>query len=999
MHPPIARFITPMNQTLQVESGPRRLLTTLQAFMLCVWMLMAPPGRAVTTTTTYTLPAALTSSPFNCTLTNGTYVCGSINLDKDAELKLTSDVDIWVKNGSFTSQKNLTTNNGGHTLSLSVDSYVTMQKDTDIDMNITASGSVSFAKNARIDGNITSSSNITFAKDSTVNGNVIASGNLTGAKNVIINGSCIVAGTKSSITCTGGSAALHHVRVTTTGTTTACGTTPVTITACNSADSNGTCTPYTGGISGTLNADALDDSDLVSVGFSISSGNSSVTVSLPTISTAQTASLSFSNLSKTASTQGTCWNGSTNTCDLVVAECGIHHLRLNHGGAGVTCVPASVTINACSTADSSGSCTASTAGISGNVVASTSGGTQITSVPFTIAAGSSSTTVSVPVTTVLTATLGTSGLSSTTTNATTCWTGSTTSCDYTFADSGFVFDIPNHLAGTTQSIPFAAVKKADNSNACQPTLPDGDYDVDFSCNYSDPSSGTKNITVSNSDTTLSQSFACNTGTITKLKLRFASGVTAIKATYPDAGQVKLAASYTGANTGTITGNDFFIAAPTRFAISTTTSPLKADAAFTATVTAVNSSGAATPNFGKESNGHRATLTFSKCGGAKTGIFGGNLNISGLVNVPDFTSNDTNGVADGASTVTGLKYSEVGTLDATATMTSSGYATPSTYMSTGYSVTGTTNTQSGSGCSGSFGTFVPDHLMTTLDPVSTKFAYSGVPFKVVITGKNASNVTTENYTQDFAKTITLSTVDASGNTVASTVGTWSPMSLANTAFGTSAGGTASTSLTFTFPPVTGGVNATKLPPQTIYLRAVDATNGVSSASGSNPSTYEAKVEMRYGRLRLFNTYGSSLSTVKMPVQAEYWNGTVWVVNADDSTTSIPAGSIGFPSGGTVSASYTGSAVKMSLGKGTITIASSSNAKGYAYVTTHLGAALGAANACPTNATRISGANLAGLRSYHGCEKSGAYDYDPTARASFGIQSQETKGVVHVREVFN
>ncbi|MRV71487.1 hypothetical protein GJ700_07095 [Duganella sp. FT92W] len=986
-----------MNQTLQVESGPRRLLTTLQAFMLCVWMLMAPPGRAVTTTTTYTLPAALTSSPFNCTLTSGTYVCGSINLDKDAELKLTSDVDIWVKNGSFTSQKNLTTNNGGHTLSLSVDSYVTMQKDTDIDMNITASGSVSFAKNARIDGNITSSSNITFAKDSTVNGNVTASGNLTGAKNVIINGSCIVAGTKSSITCTGGSAALHHVRVTTTGTTTACGTTPVTITACNSADSNGTCTPYTGGISGTLNADALDDSDLVSVGFSISSGNSSVTVSLPTISTPQTASLSFSSLSKTASTQGTCWNGSSASCDLEVGSCGAHHVRLNHAGSGVTCIPATVTINACSGADTSGTCIASTAGMTGTLVTTKADGSQQTN-SFMIPAGSSSVTQDVSVTTSQTVTFGTTSLSPGTTSTTTCWNGSTADCTYFFDTAALVLTAPDHTAASQQSVDVRAVKQSDTSMACTSALANGDYSVEFGCSYNNPSTGTQGPTISSGNTSRTMACSGSTSSANALTLTFSSGKASLNLSYPDAGQVTLLAKYSGSGL-LLTGSDPFVAAPAKFVISNVTSGnKKAGNTFSATVQAVNNAGAVTPNFGRESTPYIPILAIAKC-------------------QPTFTGSVTGVLTDGAtSTYSGtaytytfdkLTYSEVGTADLTASLAygSNGSAVSYYLNVSPLAVTGTT--QTGAAC-GAVGPFTPAYFETSLAS-TLKYTYSGQPItSVIITPKNAYGATTVNYTgvpstNTFAKAVTLTALDATGTAIASTVGSVTAGgAVAASSFTQSTANatvtvTATATPTFSFAAVTGGVNGTKPAPQTVTIRATD-TDGVSSAGHT-----QASVPIRLGRLRLFNTYGTSLTSLKMPVQAEYWNGTVWVVNGDDSTTSIPAGSIGFPSGGTVSASYTGSAVKMSLGKGTITITSGSNAKGYTDVTTHLGAALGAANACPSNATRISGANLAGLRSYHGCDKtgatSGAYDYDPTARANFGLQSQETKGVVHVREVFN
>lgn len=983
-----------MNQILQVESGPRRLLTTVRALLwplLLTWLLL--PAPVCHAGTAYYIPADLTAAPFNCVMATATiYDCsGSMYLDKDIDLYLTSDVTLRIS-GNLTSAKNLTTVNNGHTLQATVSGNVDMQKDTRVTMDIVATGYVQFAKNAKINGDLQAGSYMKFAKDTTVNGDLVVKGSLTGAKNVVINGSCTVTGTKSSVTCTGGTTALHHLRVTHTGATTTCGQAAVTVTACLSADSGNSCTAYTGGISGTLVAEAMDGTDLSTLSFNIPSGSSTYSASMPAITSEQTASFTFDDVSKVTATSGTCWNGSTDDCDLVVSSCGVHHVRLDHGGAGVTCVPASVTVNACSGADSGGSCTASTSGISGNVVARSSGGSVLATVPFSIGAGSSSATVNVPVTTAQTATFDTTSLSSTPTGspATTCWTGSSTSCDYVFADSGFVFDIPNHVAGKTQTVDFKAVKKSNNSNACQPTLPDGDYAVDFSCNYSDPSTGTGNMTISYGTATqplTGQTLACGTGAASKLTLKFTNGTSSLNASYPDAGEVKLSATYTGANTGTVKGNDFFIAAPAKFVISTTTSPLKADVAFDAKVTAVNFQDSTMPNFGNSSSGHRATLAFSKCGGANTGVFSGGLSTSGVVNMPAFSS--------GSSTASNLKYSEVGTLDATATMTSSGYVTPSTYMNTGLTVTGTTNTAASPACSGAFGTFVPSYLVTALDPATTKFAYSGVPFKITVTAKNGSGNTTQNYTGTYAKEITLSAVTVNGGAVANTVGTLSGTILASTSIKSGVG---AASPTFTFPAVTGGVNGTKLAPQTIYIRAVESSGTATSASPPGfPPLYETSAQIRFGRLRLFNAYGTSLTSVKMPVQAEYWNGTVWVVNGDDWVTTIPAAAIGFPTGSVTVAGPT-SDLTLTAGKGSIALTNSSAAKGWTYVTAKLGASSAHNDSCRGTASGVTAANLAGLRSYDSCS-AGGYDYDPAARASFGIQSQETKGIVHVREVFN
>jgi hypothetical protein len=69
---------------------------------------------------------------------------------------------------------------------------------------------------------------------------------------------------------------------------------------------------------------------------------------------------------------------------------------------------------------------------------------------------------------------------------------------------------------------------------------------------------------------------------------------------------------------------------------------------------------------------------------------------------------------------------------------------------------------------------------------------------------------------------------------------------------------------------------------------DATTGNTLASnpdGINERRLLFATAVRYGRLRLFNAYGSELLDMRLPLEADYYNGTGWIRNTDDNMTKI------------------------------------------------------------------------------------------------------------------
>lgn len=655
----------------------------------------------------------------------------------------------------------------------------------------------------------------------------------------------------------------------------------------------------------------------------------------------------------------------------------LDHIEVQHPtGNGLTCAPSTLTIVACQDA----ACTTPyTGGVSGTLTASGAGVTVNwpSGAAFSIAAGSSSTTEDIQLTTPGSVLIGSSGLSPGASNPTTCNFGSP-NCSFTAQDSGFVFNVPDHVAEQLQTVSVSAVQKSNTSNACVPAFANQTKSVNFKCGYLNPGSGTLPVRVGGKalNSGNSTAAACD-GSGQSVNLSFnASGVASTSVQYADAGQMQLNASYVGAS-GTseaglvMTGSDTFVAVPASFTVATNLiSPAThyvAGVAFGATVTAKNSAGNATPNFGHETTPVSPTLSFTRVAptgsGTSDGSFSGNVGAF------------TNGVATGSN----LIWTEVGIGDLS--------ATASNYLGSGLNATGTT------GSTGAVGPFIPHHFTvdtTQACTAGTPFTYAGQPFGVKITALNAAGGTTLNYTGAYAKATTLN----AATLPAATGGFGSTGNVAATSY-TNGIATLATP-TFSF------VNKLTAP-QTDAVRATD-TDAVSSAGYE---TAASKTTWRSGRLKLSNAFGSEKSTLALAVQTQYWSGSTWVLNGDDSggcTPSIPAAAVALSNylnnqGAATSAwTTTASSIGISGGNGTLTLsAPSPTATGSVDIALNLGQGSSTDVSCLSSHPATTGAGVPWLRSQNGgCAST--YDRDPSARATFGIYRPESKKTVHVRELY-
>ncbi|MBQ0958820.1 hypothetical protein KAK06_07600 [Ideonella sp. 4Y11] len=707
--------------------------------------------------------------------------------------------------------------------------------------------------------------------------------------------------------------------------------------------------------------------------------------------------------------------------------------------SSVTCQPTTYTIRACADAACSGYYVG---GLSGNL-AITGTGVTVTypsGAAWSIAAGSSTTTIQAQVTSTTTATIGLTGLSVTPGNAKPVFCGlgvaatSTSSCSFTPASSGFLFDVPSHRSGESQTVSITAVKNSGGS--CGAAF-SGSKSVTLKCSYQNPSTGTKPVLVNLAALNATGNYggACD-GSGKSFSLSFnTSGVANVSVQYRDVGQMVLSASYvgSGADAGlTLNGSDSFVAAPYDYTFSGYPTSVKAGDPFSVTVTAVNALGVATPNYGLESTPLKPAISFYRAKPGGSGAVDGS-----------FTVGNAGSASGGSITFSGNAWSEVGRLEATARLASSNY------LGSGLSVAGTTgawtycahersdctipsgmtatvryisrgkfyhahglsgtvacnNTvfgdpdygyekdcyyaiQTGSQTTdaGSIGV-IPHHLDVQTSAACGSFSYAGQPFGVTVTARNATSAVTLNYDGSVAtspnQAQAIGFSETSGNTTGSLSG-----ALAASAF--SAGIGSGTGPVFSF--------SNKLTAeQSIGLRAVDA-NGVSSLGYT-----EGSMTLRSGRLVVSNAFGTDKSSLQLPLQVQAWSGRSWVLNSDDSCTSLPTSAVVRPSAvnhnGTA-ASWTSavSAVTLSAGQGSITLAPPSpSGTGSVDVAVNLGSGTAADQSCLTSHASSAGAGLAWLRSRNG-SCAATWDRDPSARATFGVYAPETRKQIHLRELF-
>lgn len=520
----------------------------------------------------------------------------------------------------------------------------------------------------------------------------------------------------------------------------------------------------------------------------------------------------------------------------------------------------------------------------------------------------------------------------------------------------------------------------DEKAVCKP-FASGKQTIGLSFGYADPATGT--IQPSIGGTTFTA------GKLIQMSLDFKDGVAQTTLAYDDAGKLTLSASYS--NQGLEANGSLDVtAAPAGFTIGTElTTPYFAGKPFVAKVTAVNRKGVKTPNFGKELQPVRVQLGGTPC---QADWFKGFV-------APSAPSAIEGGVQTFAPTPQSPmpRMDETGSLYLTAKLNAS-------YLDSKIWPSGTTG-PAAQPCTAPLGPFVPAYFemlesdkwkrTTQQEGETRKQYYSGEPaMELTLTARNQLGNTTRNYMAGrSARDVDLIAIDAAAaadTPIPATVGTLNALKSCGperTHFVCAedfAEGVATwTKGSFTF-------TNRQTAPLTAKLRATDTDKASSSYAPREP-----KVVVRSGRVRLSNAFGSARQPLSMPFSLEYWDGRAWVRNIDDSTTEFHAPALALPTGAHITPTFG----KLVRGTGTILL-DRGTATGTASfpVALNLGTAPND-NACsPLNPKPGStGADRAFLRSAD-ANCTDAKPHDPWARASFGVFSDETRRIIHVREVF-
>lgn len=585
----------------------------------------------------------------------------------------------------------------------------------------------------------------------------------------------------------------------------------------------------------------------------------------------------------------------------------IDHFEFDHTGQGLTCNPETVTIRACANASCSQlftdpltatllpESTSEGIWIGGNQVSFNNGSTQLQlrrNTPGIV-------------------TLGVKGSSPTTKplSKTLCRIGagalSENNCSLTFADSGFIFDVPDKLANKPVDVLVKAVKKSDATQQCVPSFQNQTKTLNFWSVYQTPSApiSPKAVTINSS------AIGTSSTAPTALNLVFdVEGQSSISVNYPDAGKLQLEAKYTGTGDEqdlVMTGSDQFVSVPAGLCVKPVdTSALcpsanmscnvyrKAGQDFGMTVQAVAWQSDSDADF---CSGNLPTTNFSDT----------TMTLTSQVVAPAIASGGHNGVlgvrsyhhtaqTNNLNSLNNQSMSEVGVFQIAA------QATPN-YLGAASSL------NIPIAYSANLGRFVPDRfLVGDVSVISAcgSFSYMDQPFPMSMTlsALNIGGDVTQNYFPPFS----LATAKLVGENNNNGVDLQSrlsalPVNAASWSQGVAmVDGAYRANFNRVTPNVTTnlyqdgpfelldiGVQVLDNDPRPNGIYAYVASPDMDAATAGNCTHCNAKnistQTLRHGRATMDNTYGPETETLKMPTRAEYWNGANWVLNGDDSCT--------------------------------------------------------------------------------------------------------------------
>ncbi|MGK0249340.1 MAG: hypothetical protein ACI910_002082 [Oleispira sp.] len=613
----------------------------------------------------------------------------------------------------------------------------------------------------------------------------------------------------------------------------------------------------------------------------------------------------------------------------------IHHYQIIHDGQGLTCESETVTLNACTNVDY-GSCTLSTDVVTLDVKA-TGSSSSVSHISFT-----GTGTASIPYTVAEATTLSVENPTISATNATVCFNGSSNSCNLVFADAGFKFlngsagsseTITSQIAGTSFPLRLQVVKN--NDGVCEGLFLDN-KNVDFSQeNVSPGGVGGLRFSMSGND-------IAKHSNVTNIGLDFGTdSIAEIPVPiYHDAGAIRLHAYYDLEGVAVSGSSNSFWVSPAELVVTATLGPnslngasamaattQKAGENFDLTVTALNSLGITTPNYSPG----QIQLKLGRTGPMLNGSVDGNLSYAAIAPMatstsPVFQSVTFTDFFAGVAIYHAAQYSEVGLLNLE--IQDSNYGDSNIVIAAPAI---------------NIGRFIPDHFtqavaeegdLFTTCYTGTTFAYSGQTEETNITEGTISYSTnpileitafnkqgdiTQNYFEDSQSSVN-DYMKLSGADVTVTTPTLDQVALGSDNH--------KLSLTANMNPgilsqnnLTALFSGDDLPRGVLHYQLSDDDNffynrsanalvapftsdidfsiasitdsdavNLSVDSGSTVNASPAGVEIRFGRLRLENSFGPSTFHFPQPMKAEHFDGANFMVTANNNCLSYDVSKI-------------------------------------------------------------------------------------------------------------
>ena len=602
----------------------------------------------------------------------------------------------------------------------------------------------------------------------------------------------------------------------------------------------------------------------------------------------------------------------------------IDHFEFDHSGQALTCNPETLVIRACANASCSQLFTDPVSAILTPLKNGSNGWIADSQVSYngnTATVNFSNGTAKLQLRNNLATaiTVGVSGSTPSTKplSTTLCRAGSgalsAAACTLSFADSGFLFNVPDTLANKPQQVVMTAVRKDNTSQLCVPSFQKQTKRITFWSDYNMPATNLFGSQIRIDKTAIATTAVAPTA----MDLYFNElGETTLKdVSYPDAGQMRLNARHDGSGDTAglvMTGSDLFVSRPAGLCITPTegtcaagdaSCPVfkKTGEAFQMNIKGVAwqadddkdlcSGNLATPNFALANIALGSELVAPKPGEGA------------VVGTASYDHSNAKG-SNNLNTVT-QSVNEVGVFRMTATPPEAGYFNYTIPPATSVPV----------------GRFVPwDFYLvsSTVTPACGGFSYMSQPFWVQTTvqARNKQGEITQNYRDAFAKGVislvaannqdgvdrSNRLVDSSNRLVDPLVASWSAGEVRfNDQIRFKRLQDLTTPATLTTPEeplrllrlgLKVGDGET---PETTFLDGRNMNPSVSGTcqSGVNctakqlsiPKGSDDTMIAYYGRLLASTRQGAASAPLALPLQVQYFEGGLWRANSQDICTQI------------------------------------------------------------------------------------------------------------------